>query len=95
MRFEHEEMNKLLEAGYGDSAELIDWIWSNKHPDWTIENVIEYAKEMCSTDVVSILEVITMTEPATESSKLKYKDLYKEGFISEHAYNYIMKQLEA
>ena len=95
MRFEHEEMNKLFEAGYGDDAQLIDWIWSNKHPDWTIEELIDARRESLSYDEVSILEVITMTEPATESSKLKYKDLYKEGFISEHAYNYIMKQLEA
>ena len=56
MRFEHEEMNKLLEAGYGDSAEFLNCIW-NMHPDWTIENVIEYGKSgIASTDVISILE---------------------------------------
>ena len=55
MKYTHEEMNKLLEAGYGDSAEFLNCIW-NKHPDWTIENVINFAKEVCGTDVISILE---------------------------------------
>ena len=56
IKFEHEELNKVYRAGYGHSAELLDFVW-NKHPDWTIENVIEYAKSgVVSTDVISILE---------------------------------------
>ena len=56
IKYTHEEMNKLLEAGYGDSAEFLNGIW-NMHPDWTIEDVIKYSKSgIVSKDVISILE---------------------------------------